>query len=166
MDALEIPRTQRSAHPRIMQIVHQINQPWLWLLVRHGFALDSLDLVGCLEALLAGEAPNVVENVYFLLDAEGVSVDCEYSFMKPRGVMDAGIGVPHLREHVVLGEAVWFVSFIQLIRFCGLDPILTIMYHPRRIRFPLKQALSRRWNRGARTVVDGGERSGGKTFGE
>lgn len=59
-----------------MQVVHQIDQSRLRLLMRHGLPLDSLDLVGCFETLLAGEPPNVVEDVCFLVDAEGVSVCC------------------------------------------------------------------------------------------
>lgn len=89
-----------------MQIVHQIDQPRLRLLVRHGFTLDVLNLFGCLEALLAGEASDVVQDVCFLLDAKGVSADCECSFHEGSRVMDAGVDVPHLREHVVLWETV------------------------------------------------------------
>lgn len=69
--------------PRI-EIRHELDEAWLWLLEAHGAALDGADGFVGGGLLVGGEGVDVFEDVDGFVDGEGGA---------------------HFGEHVVLGEA-------------------------------------------------------------
>lgn len=73
-NALEVPRAYALGDAAVVEVVHQLDEARLRLLARHGAALDGADLVeGGVLLVGRGELVDVVEDVGFLVDAQGGS---------------------------------------------------------------------------------------------
>ena len=59
-NALEIPRTQGSAHPPMLQIIHQLDETRLRLLCAHGGPLNGLDFICRDECFLGRQVSDVL----------------------------------------------------------------------------------------------------------